>query len=162
MTTKAPTPATPRTTPAFLWALGVLIVTTVHHIYGAELYGTPERYHAVVIAAGALLLMAAGLGIRQRWRGRRAESWGWWLFWASSATIPVLLFGLVEGFYNHTLKVLLWAVGVSGPSLRRLYPDPTFELPNDLLFELTGVLHVVPAAFAAYHLVQLVRVRGAR
>jgi hypothetical protein len=33
--------------------------------------------------------------------------------------------------------------------MTRLFPPPTYEMPNDLFFELTGVLHVVPAARAA-------------
>lgn len=37
--------------------------------------------------------------------------------------------------------------------LHRLFPPPTYELPNDLLFELLGVAQVVPAAIAAWRLV---------
>jgi hypothetical protein len=32
-----------------------------------------------------------------------------------------------------------------------------YEMPNDLLFEATGVLQVVPAVLAAYHLVDFMR-----
>jgi len=150
------------TGPAFLWALGVLVVTTVHHVYGAELYQTPERYHAVVIAAAALMLMVVGVEARRRWPDCWAGRLGWWLFWTVAAVIPVLLFGLVEGLYNHVIKVSLWALGLPEASLRRLFPEPAFELPNDFLFEVTGVLHVVPAFLAGYHLARMLRDRVAR
>lgn len=168
MTPEDPTPrnpspdaADPYTIPALLWASGVLVVTTVHHVYGAELYQTPDRYHAVVIAAVAFLLMVAGVGAWRRWRGRLAGQSGWWLSWTVALTVPVLLFGLVEGFYNHVTKVSLWALGVSDAGLRRLFPEPTFELPNDFLFEATGILHVVPAGLAGYYLARMLRNRVA-
>ena len=37
----------------------------------------------------------------------------------------------------------------------RLFPAPTYEMPNDVLFEITGVLQVVPAALAAWHLYRM-------
>jgi hypothetical protein len=43
--------------------------------------------------------------------------------------------------------------------MRRLFPPPRYELPDNLFFEVTGVLQVVPAAVTAYHLYQLVRQR---
>jgi hypothetical protein len=33
--------------------------------------------------------------------------------------------------------------------MTRLFPPPTYELPNDAFFEITGILQVVPAALAA-------------
>jgi hypothetical protein len=32
----------------------------------------------------------------------------------------------------------------------RLFPPPTYEMPNDAFFEITGMLQVVPAALAAW------------
>lgn len=137
----------------------VLALTVGHHVYGAIHYATPERYHAVVIAMAALGVILGGFALSRRWPGARVRRGGWWVFWGGSALVPVLLFGVVEGFYNHVLKVALYLGGLREESLRRLYPAPTYELPNDLIFELTGVLQVVPAVLAGYFLVRLLLAR---
>lgn len=146
---------------ALAYGLAVLVLTTIHHAYGAELYGTPERYHAVIIAAGGFALMGAGFIVSRMPRAGRLRSGGWWTFWTSTALIPVVLFGAVEGVYNHAVKLTLFFAGMPEDGLRRLYPDPTAEVvPNDFLFEFTGVLQAVPAAFAALCLVRLLKARG--
>ncbi len=144
---------------AFAAGAAVLIVTIVHHVYGAIHYGTPERYHAVVIAVVTLAVMLAGWGSHQRWEGRPAGTVGWWVLWVTIAAVPVFLFGVVEGLYNHLVKVALWSMGLPEETMRRFYPDSTYELPNNVLFEVTGVLHVIPAAAAALYLTRLIRFR---
>jgi hypothetical protein len=140
---------------AFLAGAATLALTSVHHVYGAILYGTPERYHAVVISAVAMAIMAAGL-LAHRWTpGRVTGRVGWWGFWLTTAAVPVLLFGGVEGLYNHGVKVVAFYAGVPEATLLRMYPYDIVELPNDFIFEATGVLQVVPALVAGYHLVRL-------
>jgi hypothetical protein len=163
--------SSPSDRPAYLAGIGVLFLTTLHHVYGAILYDTPERYHAVAIAAGAFLVMAGGRWSSRRWprhpqvprcgcpRTFERRRIGWWLSWGTNAGVCVLLFGAVEGFYNHVVKVTLYLAGLSEEALRVLYPDPTYELPNDVIFELTGVLQVVPAGVAAYYLIRVLRER---
>lgn len=56
-----------------------------------------------------------------------------------------------EGLYNHVVKNALYWIGLPGP-WTRLFPPPTYEMPNDLLFEVTGILQVLPAAMAAHGL----------
>jgi hypothetical protein len=145
---------------AFLLGAATLALTSVHHVYGAILYATPERYHAVGIAGAALAVMVAAMAVHRRKPGSPAgrSAW-WWVFWLATATVPVLLFGAAEGFYNHAVKVAAYYGGVSEATLLRMYPSPTYELPNDLVFEATGVLQVVPAAAAGYYLVRLLRLR---
>ncbi len=36
--------------------------------------------------------------------------------------------------------------------MHRLFPSDLYEAPNDVVFELTGVLHVVPATLATWRL----------
>jgi hypothetical protein len=43
--------------------------------------------------------------------------------------------------------------------LRRLFRPPRYELPDDALFEVTGVLQAVPAAITGYCLARLVQER---
>jgi hypothetical protein len=39
--------------------------------------------------------------------------------------------------------------------MARLFPPPTYEMPNDAFFEVTGILQVVPAALAAWHVYRM-------
>ena len=65
--------------------------------------------------------------------------------------IPILMIGMFEGLYNHVVKNLLYFGGAS-TGLTRVFPPPTYEMPNDVFFEITGVLQVVPATLAAWYL----------
>jgi hypothetical protein len=133
----------------------VLVLTSIHHAYGAFRYGTPWRYHVVVFAAGALVAMLVALQLSRSRPAARAARVAWWAFWVVTATIPVLLIGGFEGLYNHVLKVALFLGGVSVTQLRHLYPSGLYEMPNDGFFEFTGVLQVIPAGVTAYYLVLL-------
>jgi hypothetical protein len=70
-------------------------------------------------------------------------------------------FGVFEGGYNHLLKDALYLGGASPALLRRLFPAPRYELPDDAFCEVTGVLRVV-SAITGYHLYRAVqeRLRG--
>jgi hypothetical protein len=68
---------------------------------------------------------------------------------SAAVLVPVLEIGLVEGVYNHVVKNALFLFGAPQRWLLQLFPPPRYELPNDAWFEISGVLQVVPAAFAA-------------
>ncbi len=61
----------------------------------------------------------------------------------------VLAFGLFEGLYNHVAKNALFLAGSPESLLVTLLPPPTYEMPSDVLCEITGVLQVVPAWLSA-------------
>jgi hypothetical protein len=144
---------------ALAWGAAVAALTTVHHVYGAIVYQTPSRYHAVFLAGGALVVMLGALSVAQR-RGRtRLGQAAWWTFFGVTAVVFVLLFGAFEGAYNHLLKNALWLAGLPVRALRVLFPAPTYELPNDLFFELTGIAQVLPAAMTAGWLATLLAER---
>jgi hypothetical protein len=129
-------------------ALVLLLLTSVHHVYGAILYQTPWRYHAVLFSAAAALVMISALALQ---RGRAETPLGrgaWWVL-VLTTLVTVLLIGAFEGGYNHLLKNLVYFAGVPANWMSVLFPPPRYELPNDLLFEVTGVLQVVPAVTAA-------------
>jgi hypothetical protein len=114
------------------------IVTTIHHLHGARIYETPERYEAVWIALVGLgvssLLLT--LGLRPGRLGQAARG----SFMVVTALLFVVTFGIVEGFGTHIVYPLLQ--GGYGAAE-----------PFDTLFQVTGVLHVVPAAAVALLLV---------
>jgi hypothetical protein len=43
--------------------------------------------------------------------------------------------------------------------MRQLFPPLKYELPNDVFFETTGVLQVVPAAITGYYLYRFIQER---
>jgi len=45
--------------------------------------------------------------------------------------------------------------------MTRLFPPPAYEMPNNVLFEITGVMQVVPGFMTGYYLYQFMR-RGRR
>jgi hypothetical protein len=58
------------------------------------------------------------------------------------------------------LKDALFLAGAPRTLLLQMFPPPTYELPNDAVFELSGVLQVLPAAFAGRALLRFLSPRG--
>jgi len=148
------------------WALfgsvAVFAFTTVHHVYGAYIYNTPWRIHAAFVSGLATALIAALL---QLLRKRPDEVIGLvasWAFVAVTFLIPFLAFGVFEGAYNHVLKVVLYFSHASPRLMARLYPPPAYEMPNNLFFEITGAMQVIPGFFTGYYLYRFVQERRKR
>ena len=141
------------------YAFGVLAITSIHHAYGAYVYDTPWRYHAVLVAAVTAPLIFGALSlVRSRPSGLlRTLAVG--LFVLTTCGVAVLMIGTFEGLYNHVVKNLLYFGGASPAHMTRLFPPPTYELPNDAFFEITGVAQVVPAVLAAWYLYRMIQQR---
>ena len=136
-------------TPILDGALATLFLFAAHHAYGALHYETPWRMH------GALLALPLGLLL---WWSSRAARLGSGTPAGEAARVTflslvvvtcILGVGLFEGLYNHVLKNVLFLGGAAPALLGRLFPPPLYELPDDLWFELSGVLQVLPAAWTA-------------
>jgi hypothetical protein len=121
------------------------INTTIHHIRGALLFDTPGRYVSIVIALCMLALPTLALAVSRR-TSAGAQKAAWWTFWTASFIGFVTVFGLSEGLVTHVIN----------PLVEQGYPA---DEPFDLLFQATGVLHVVPAGVAAVLLAHLARAR---
>jgi hypothetical protein len=83
------------------------------------------------------------------------------VFTAVLFVVPVALIGVFEGAYNHALKdaLLRWRVfDADEPAL----PPPTYEQPNDVFFEATGVMQAVLGSITAWLLYRLVWSRFGR
>lgn len=142
---------------AFRPALALLLLTAAHHAYGACVYHTPWRLQvAAVAAATALMLWGALRVIRHRPAGRAAVV-AVAAFCLVDAVMPVLGIGVFEGGYNHVLKDALFFAGASPSLMAKLFPPPAYELPNDMLFEVSGILQFVVGLMAGYRLYRLVR-----
>src|SRR5215813_352913 len=71
--------------------------------------------------------------------GRLVGKIAFWMFTMTAMLIPVIGIGLFEGGYNHVLKDLLYFSGASDTLMTRLFPPPTYEMPGDAFFEITGI-----------------------
>lgn len=139
-------------------SLVVLALTSVHHVYGAIVYETPWRLHITPIAIPIGLMIVAGLVFGYAHRGRKRGRVGTWFAAAVTIIFPVSIIGLYEGGYNHILKNLLYFSGAAN-LVDRLFPAPTYELPNDIWFEASGIAQFFAALVAATTVWRLVRAR---
>lgn len=147
----------PQARAALFGALATLALTAAHHAYGGVRYDTPWRLHGAFVAVllGAPLLVASSLYRRNR--GTRLGRAAGWILAALVLLFPVLIVGGFEGFYNHLVKNVMFLAGAPLGLLQAMFPPPTYELPNDAWFEVSGVLQVVPAALAGRAAFRLAR-----
>lgn len=132
----------------------VLVLTAIHHLYGAQLYGTPWRSHVVYFSIPAAILIAALLFLAWRYEAR---TFGWAaarLGILLALIFPIGLIGVFEGGYNHLLKNGLYFSGATD-LVRHLFPQPDYELPNDVFFEVTGVAQLFAALVAGRYVRRL-------
>ena len=122
--------------------LATLILTSVHHLYGARRFDTPWRAHVAHIALWAAVIIGlcwlVALRHPDEQRGRVAMI----MFVVLAMAICAMWLGLYEGGYNHALKNLAVAVHLPASVFERLFPPAIYEPPGDWIFELSGVLQL--------------------
>jgi hypothetical protein len=144
-------------------ALAAVVLTSIHHAYGAAIYVAPFRRHVVFVFVPIGLIVIGLLYLGWILRGRNL---GRLAIGLAVLVIMLLLAGVIgifEGGYNHLLKNILHFSNVSRELMARLYPAPTYELPNNWFFELTGMLQLLLGLVAgreAYRLAQQVLFRA--
>lgn len=133
-----------------LISVAVLVVlTSAHHAYGAFVYQTPWRLHTLPINFIIFFVVSGFIFYSHKnlpWgRGARVLAVGLilltWLGWV----------GLYEGFYNHLIKDCLYFLGFSPAVMNTMFPSPMYEMPNNLIFELTGILQLLPLPYIAIY-----------
>jgi hypothetical protein len=138
----------------------MLLLTTIHHIYGGIIYNTPVRFHIAWFAIPVIVVIILLYALHLRKKSSPALSKiALWLFVAVMILIPFGTFGLVEGGYNHLLKNILYFGGASEELMLNLYSDPIFEMPNDFWFEFTGILQFVAGIYIGYLLTGFWRIK---
>jgi hypothetical protein len=133
--------------------IGTYVLTSLHHAYGAWLYKTPWRLHIVYHGLIILSITGAFLFLYQ-WRKKKVFLF---LYLVIAGLFFGGLIGLYEGLYNHLLKNILFFGGLPANSMRWFYPASLYELPNDWLFEITGVLQAFVGSLQLYYIVKLFR-----
>jgi len=132
------------------------VLVIAHFGYGAHIYDDPSRLHVVLPAAGALLL-AGALGGLYAWRPSALTLWP---LVAEVSVVFLVVFGAYHGGFHHAAKDVLYLAGMGRERLAAIFESPDFAVPDDAIFELSGVSTLVAATFVGHSLLRLVR--GAR
>lgn len=142
---------------AFWYAVATMLLTTVHHSYGAIIYHTPWRLHAALAAIVTILISTGLFRVHHSLTGEGVGKMAFWMFVIITLLIAVVGIGLFEGGYNHVLKDLLYFSGSDTALMQRLFPPPAYEMPNEALFEITGVLQFPLGLVTGWELFKTVR-----
>jgi hypothetical protein len=144
------------------FTLATLGGTAVHHVYGGVVYATPWRTHGAFVA---ILVGALSYAVFVVFRRAGDGTWRRVVGWALAVValvVPVAGVGVFEGFYNHVLKNVLFFGGLDRSLFGQLFPAPIYEVPNELVFELSGILQVLPAVLTARAVWRFGRALGSR
>ena len=115
----------------------MLLLTSLHHIYGAVIYQTPERYHILFLS---IPVIAFNICIRLTDSSLKTVRR---IHMGVTFLVPIVLIGLFEGLYNHGFKNALYFLGTPTATMLWLFPPPVYVMPNDFVFEFTGVLQAI-------------------
>jgi hypothetical protein len=139
---------------AALAILAAYVLTTIHHIYGGLVDRAPNRLRVPLIMAIPSLITLGSL-YRYRRTGSGAAL-------ATSSTVAVVawvfLSGLLHGGYAHAYKDMLFLVNGPQELYYPLNPGEHYP-PDDIFFEITGVLEMVTGYFIALFTYRLIRDR---
>jgi hypothetical protein len=136
-------------------SVALMVLTSIHHAYGAIIYKTPWRLHVLMISIPVIIFTII-FYYRFLKKGIRTRSVFFWVYLVLTLVASVALIGLFEGVYNHLLKNALFYTGASHQTLNYLFPAPTYEMPNDFWFELTGMLQGLVAIPLTVSFVRLI------
>ncbi len=129
----------------------LMLLTSIHHLYGAYLYDTPWRLHVLAFSIPVIVLNWYTI---KRFQGNKIV---FYVFLLTNFTISISLIGMVEGGYNHLVKNVLFYIGTSPDVMTRLFPPPTYVMPNDFIFEFTGILQALILIPLLYYFVRLIQ-----
>jgi hypothetical protein len=130
-------------------------LTTLHHVYGGLADDAPNRLTVPMIMAAPTVAALVALHRYERTGSKSAL--------ATAATVTSIawvgLSGLLHGGYAHAYKDALFLT--DGPA-KLYYPlNPTEHYPpDDLLFEITGVLEIAAGFLVAWTTYRLIAKHG--
>jgi hypothetical protein len=136
-------------------SVALLVLTSIHHAYGAIVYNTPWRLHVLMISVPVIIFTAV-FYYRFLKKEIRTRSIFFGVYLVLTLVASVALIGLFEGVYNHLFKNALFYTGADSQTLTFLFPPPAYEMPNDFWFEFTGVLQGIVAIPLTVSFIRLV------
>lgn len=132
-----------------LYSNAMLLLTILHHIYGAVIYQTPERYHILFLGIPVIIF-----NIYIRFKEKTTTKTLRLIHGSVTFLVPVILIGVFEGVYNHGVKNVLYFFGTSYGSMQRMFPPPVYVMPDNFVFEFTGVLQAIFVVPLLYHVIR--------
>ncbi|WP_276369785.1 hypothetical protein [Chryseolinea sp. H1M3-3] len=120
----------------------LMLITSLHHVYGAMVYETPWRLHVLLLSIPVVILTTTIHWLVKN----RAGKWKNHLSVINGLIIlvfSIILIGAYEGVYNHAIKNIVFFSGIDDGILAKMFPSPKYVLPNNLLFESTGVMQAI-------------------
>jgi len=139
-----------------LFSVLLMILTSIHHVYGAIVYHTPWRLHVLFLSVPVIALT---LVLDRLLIPTHDRPWIFRSYLALTFLASIILIGVFEGLYNHVLKNILFTMGFPENSMEKLYPRGIYEMPDNLFFEITGVLQGVIAIVLITYFIRLIRSR---
>ena len=137
---------------AALAILAAYALTSIHHIYGGLVDGASNRLLVPIVMAIALLVALGSL-----YRYKRSGSGVALASYSIAAVLGwVILSGLVHGGYAHTYKDVLFLLDGQPTLYYALNPNEHYP-PDDVFFEITGVLELVTGYLIALFTFRLIR-----
>lgn len=125
-------------------ALAILVMTSIHHVYGAEIFDTPYRLHIVYVSIPVALIILGCVALARRTASEMVARAASWLFVILTGLFAIAAVGFYEGGYNHVIPNIQYLLGVEHTVRPGLY-----EPPDDLVFQLTGMAQFGIALVAA-------------
>jgi hypothetical protein len=125
-------------------------VTSIHHVYGGLVDGDSHRLLVPVLVAVFLALTFGSLTWFKRAGSRIALS----VFTILAVSLFVVVLGLLHGGYAHLYKDILFLSNGPAYLYYPLNPNEHYP-PDDVFFEVTGVLDIVTGCVVARSTYQL-------
>src|SRR5688572_15657766 len=91
-----------------LFSLGTLVLTIVHHAYGAIIYKDGFRLHVSIIAVPIILVLIVVYRAFNRYQDGLRKRRGFLVLVILITVIPIGAIGMYEGGYNHLVKNILY------------------------------------------------------
>ena len=129
-------------TQAFISGVIAGLISSIHHWYGAILYDTPWRIGVSYWIMGSVFIVYSLLYIYWKNADNFSGKIAVWVFLFFSVIFQTG-FIMFECVYSHVLKNIFYFVGMPQSILEQLYPAPAYHLPDNLLFEFSGLLQLV-------------------
>ena len=135
--------------------IGLIGITTwIHHVYGGIVYDTPYRVIVPSLTLPIFWFITFYIQYRLIKQTTKALKYVYILIVSLFWILPI---GLIEGGYNHILKNILFFTGVSQEKLATFFPPEfgalrLFEKPNDIIFEVTGIIQFFIGLMIIYYL----------
>ncbi|WP_448808784.1 hypothetical protein [Agromyces bauzanensis] len=143
--------APPSIRTAVISLVTLFAITTVHHLYGGFALGSPNRLLVPVLLLPLVASAVAALVVFRRTRSGAAVR-----TYATIALVLAGLLGIVHSAYSHLYKDVLFLTGGSADLYVLLNPDEHYP-PDDVFFEVTGVVELGAAIVVAVTAIGLLR-----